>query len=202
MKFLIVCALEQESRGCFEQIPDSEIMYTGLGKINAAISLTKKLSYNNAYIAVINLGTVGSINYPPGTVVQISHFIQRDMLAYPLAPKYHTPFDNTPYDIPCSTIDNFLPTLVCGTGDSFVSEFLQFGTCDMEGYALAKVCREFSVPFYSLKYISDTGQASDWENQLEAASIALECEAKKLLKILNKNPDTPSFGYRELVKEG
>ena len=33
----------------------------------------------------------------------------------------------------------------------------------MEAYALAKTCRNFEIDFVSYKYISDDGDANDWE---------------------------------------
>ena len=34
---------------------------------------------------------------------------------------------------------------------------------DMEAYALAKTCRNLEIDFVSYKYISDDGNADDWE---------------------------------------
>ena len=41
----------------------------------------------------------------------------------------------------------------------------------MEAYALAKVCRKFSIPFISFKYISDSADSDagfDWKKNLES----------------------------------
>ena len=40
----------------------------------------------------------------------------------------------------------------------------------MEAYSLAKVCRKFSIPFISFKYISDSADGDagyDWEKNLK-----------------------------------
>ena len=34
---------------------------------------------------------------------------------------------------------------------------------DMEAYALAKVCHKTGIDFISFKYITDDGNADDWE---------------------------------------
>jgi adenosylhomocysteine nucleosidase len=35
--------------------------------------------------------------------------------------------------------------------------------CDMEAYSLAKVCKIYGFDFTSYKYVSDSGNPSDWE---------------------------------------
>ena len=49
--------------------------------------------------------------------------------------------------------------------DSFMTELLRvdMDVVDMEAYALAKTCRNFEIDFVSYKYISDDGNADDWE---------------------------------------
>ena len=53
---LIVCALKNELKVDEAKF---KILYTGVGKINAAISLTKYISENNQIKNVINYGTAG-----------------------------------------------------------------------------------------------------------------------------------------------
>ena len=48
---------------------------------------------------------------------------------------------------------------------------------DMEAYALAKTCRNFGIDFVSYKYISDDGNADDWEKNCGKGTK----EFKKLL---------------------
>ena len=79
---LIVMALELEGQGVFEQrgIP---VLYCGVGKVNAAYVLTRRLAdYRHVGAAlphVINFGTAGSRRHPTGTVVECHAFVQRDM---------------------------------------------------------------------------------------------------------------------------
>ena len=60
---LIVIACKEESEGLFETL-NTNLIFTGVGKINAAYYLTKKLEEmkynNNVPKYVINLGSCGS----------------------------------------------------------------------------------------------------------------------------------------------
>ena len=62
-KILIVCALEIETQG---QLEDWRVLHTGVGKVNAAIELTKVLEKAHLHYLppmpklVINYGTAGS----------------------------------------------------------------------------------------------------------------------------------------------
>ena len=160
---LIVSALEQETNG---QLEGYRVLHTGVGKVNAAIQLTKVLHKAHLYYLppmpklVINYGTAGSKNLPIGELVSCTKFVQRDMNITQLG--FYE--GQTPFESPNSMI------VVCGTGDNFVedtekeSSFIE--VFDMEAYSLAKVCRDYNVPFISFKYITDNANehsAKDWE---------------------------------------
>jgi adenosylhomocysteine nucleosidase len=184
---LIVCALEQETQGelndwePFTDNPVWDVIYTGVGKINATMKLVDRLTDYN-YVRpelVINYGTAGSRKYEQGEVVDCTRFIQRDMDVTGLGFKLsQTPFEE---DIPIiiQSESDFNPigkNALCGSGDSFMKGLPyawyknQIGdVVDMEGYALAKVCRSYSIPFISFKYITDgaDGDADiDWEKNV------------------------------------
>ena len=69
---LIVCALKNELKVDEAKF---KILYTGIGKINAAISLTKYISEHNHIKNVINYGTAGSTKKEVGTLVDCTMFI-------------------------------------------------------------------------------------------------------------------------------
>ena len=46
-KTLIVCALEQETNG---QLEDYDVLYTGVGKVNATFKLTQKFGKFGSYV--------------------------------------------------------------------------------------------------------------------------------------------------------
>ena len=165
-KTLIVCALPIETQG---QLEDYDVLYTGVGKVNATFALTQKFGKLGSYIPydlVINYGTAGSQSwkYKKGDLVDCTRFVQRDMDVTGLGFKLgQTPFEE---DVPiilqselesCKfNILKYGKNALCGSGDSFVDGDEQFGNIvDMEAYALAKVCYRYNVPFISFKYITD-----------------------------------------------
>jgi len=157
---LIVSALRQE----LSDIDD--VLYTGVGKVNATYKLTELLTRvygKDRFDLVINYGTAASKTY--SGLVDCTKFIQRDMDATPMGLKIgETPFDNEPSMIDFSHIKNPIgKNLTCYTGDSFVTDIQYMDVVDMEAYALAKTCRNLEIDFVSYKYISDDGNADDWE---------------------------------------
>ena len=122
---LIVCALEVETQG---QLDDYDVLYTGVGKVNATFKLTQKFGKYGSHIPydlVVNYGTAGSRNLPIGELVDCTRFVQRDMKITQLGfYEGQTPFESPNTMIVLST-SNFNPIdkrLVCGTGDSFVDD--------------------------------------------------------------------------------
>ena len=191
---LIVCALEMETQ---DKLDDWEVIYTGVGKINATMKLVDRLTdYNYARPElVINYGTAGSRKYEQGEVVDCTQFIQRDMdvtgLGFEIG---QTPFEE---DIPMriQSESDFNPigkNALCGSGDSFMKGLPyawyknQIGdVVDMEAYALAKVCHRYSVPFISFKYITDgaDGDANiDWEKNVGNGIIKFKKKVLDKLK--------------------
>ncbi len=184
---LIVCALEQETQG---QLDDWNVLYTGVGKINATFKLTQKLQINRSLPPmpelVINYGTAGSRELPIGELVDCTRFIQRDMDATQFGFfKGQTPFEDTEIVLdfrnkPLNAdyrrehhINTIKKHLVCGSGDNFVdnveNEIEMIDVFDMEAYALAKVCSYYHVPFISFKYITDNANehsVGDWKDNL------------------------------------
>jgi adenosylhomocysteine nucleosidase len=176
---LVVFALRAESAGVFEAA-NVPVLYCGVGKVNAAIALTRELSrYAERSLAmprVLNFGSVGSRCYATGTLVESHEFVQRDMdvggLGFELGV---TPFDEAP---PCLRFDPLfahLPKAVCGSGDSFATGFVgtECAVVDMEAYALAKVCWLEKARFACAKYVSDGADhtaADDWRRNVHKAA--------------------------------
>ena len=175
-KPLIVCALEQEAQG---QLEDYDVLYTGVGKVNATYALTThfgKYGSHIPYDLVINYGTAGSGKLPIGELIDCTKFIQLDMDVTGLGFMIHqTPFEPlVPIALDFSHVE-FNPigrNEWCASGDSFVnnrnSPYTDY-VIDMEAYALAKVCWKRNVDFISFKYITDGANESsgkDWESNL------------------------------------
>ena len=90
---LIVCALADEFN--IETEIFFSLLYTGVGKVNAAISLTEYILLNEKPSYVINYGTAGSKRIKVGRIVDCTKFIQRDMDASKLGfDLFETPFED------------------------------------------------------------------------------------------------------------
>ena len=202
---LIVCGLEQETQG---QLDDWNVLYTGVGKINATYKLTKRFGTYHSFPAVrrnhplvINYGTAGSRELPVGELVDCTRFIQRDMDCTGFGiPKGQTPFEDTEIVLdfrnkplnPDYSREHHINTikkhLVCGSGDNFVdnveNEIEMIDVFDMEAYALAKVCSYYHVPFISFKYITDNVNGKspdDWVTNCKNGAIKFKEEVLERL---------------------
>jgi adenosylhomocysteine nucleosidase len=185
---LVVMALEIESQGVFEAA-GIEVLFTGVGKINAAYALARKLAEYRAAGGelphVVNFGTAGSHTLNVGSLVACRSFVQRDMDVSGLGFEIGvTPFDRVPAVIAFPAVVAELPSHPCSSGDSFetrVSPTPQH-VLDMEAYALAKVCWLENAQFTCVKYITDGADhtaANDWESNLpKAAALFLDIYRK------------------------
>jgi len=180
---LIVCALKVETQGQLDNYFDDErqILYTGVGKVNATLKLTQRLHSSHLHYMpimpklVINYGTAGSRKVKKKTLADCTKFIQRDMDVTGLGfMRGETPFEQDPPFIIQQQNIEFNPigrNATCGTGDNFAEDKSQYygEVVDMEAYALAKVCYLYDVPFISFKYITDGADEQaheDWEANL------------------------------------
>jgi adenosylhomocysteine nucleosidase len=176
---LVVMALPAESDGVFEGagVP---VEYCGVGKVNAAITLTRALRrYVHAgepLPLVFNFGTAGSRAHDTGKFVACHEFVQRDMdvrgLGFALGV---TPFDSVPPSLRFEAVFTQLPSAICGSGDSFATMDCDVAcdVVDMEAYALAKVCWIEGAEFACVKYVTDGADhaaAADWQRNVHKAA--------------------------------
>ena len=175
---LCVFAMKQEAGSFF---PLDKILCTGVGKVNATYALMKELSKRHqrglpSPKLVLNFGTAGSRSFLTRTLVECTEFVQRDMDLTPARiPRGHTPYESTPWKIEVPKRFSDLPKGVCGSGDNFeVQEpLVSCDVIDMEAYALAKVCHFESIPFCSVKFITDGANSdahADWSSNLPLAA--------------------------------
>jgi adenosylhomocysteine nucleosidase len=164
-------ALPEEGGHHFEDA-DIAIVYSGVGKVNAAYCLTRALLQHKPKM-VVNFGTAGSKKYQRGSIVAANNFIQRDMDVSPLGfTPGVTPYENTPAMITHKPVFTGLPQCSCATGDSFATKHRndEGDVVDMEAYALAKICYLENIDFACAKFISDGAddQASGhWQESLK-----------------------------------
>ena len=187
MKIIILSAIEPEIRSLDTEY---EIILTGVGKVNAALSAFKTIRERKPDL-IINFGTAGSLKKNVSGLVDCKYFVQRDMDSRPLGAELgQTPFETDPpriIETPDHPINTINMNLVCATGDSFVqSEIgLKADVVDMEAYAIAKICYLESIPFACFKFISDfadNSAANDFsENVKSAGKIFSEYLSKQLI---------------------
>lgn len=172
-------ALQAEGAGVFEAagVP---VLYCGVGKVNAAIVLTRELAryarHDQAMPLTLNFGSAGSRRHGTGTLVSCNEFVQRDMdvsgLGFALGV---TPFDEAPPLLSFDPVFRHLPSAICGSGDSFATAGtgLDCAVVDMEAYALAKVCWSEHAQFACAKYVTDGADhaaAEDWQRNVHKAA--------------------------------
>jgi len=172
-------ALPQESRGRLEAA-GAHLLYTGVGKVNAAAALARRLAELRCADAsperVINMGTAGSRGVAAHSLVACNRFRQRDMDVSGLGfPRGVTPFDAAPAVLEFPPVFTRLPQLECSTADSFATHLHEVDgdVVDMEAFALARVCFAERMPFACVKYVTDgadADSAAHWENALDAAA--------------------------------
>ena len=167
----LMMALPNESKGLFEQ-KDIAVHYSGIGKVNAAFKAFDVI-HKTGCKTLLNLGTAGSSFFNAHDLVEVTQFVQRDMDVSPLGFAVGiTPMDEEyPSAIDLEPYFTHLPRGICGTGDSFEigKPKVDCNLVDMEGYAIAKVCKKLGVRFISVKYITDGANDTahlDWEENL------------------------------------
>ena len=176
---MVVMALPLEAQDVFERagIP---VLYTGVGKVNAAMALTRALAEirhsGRPLPGVVNFGSAGSRRFATGTIIACTAFHQRDMDASGIGfAAGITPYEEIPPVIGFSSPFRNLVASACGTGDSFETSdrAMACDVVDMEAYALAKVCHVEGTTFACAKFVSDGADhaaGSDWQSNLHLAA--------------------------------
>ena len=147
-------------------LPDWNVVYTGVGKINASFAISKAY-FDFKPKVFINYGTAGALNYSLSGLLEVSKFEQRDMEVSALGFKIgETPFEKL------STIITSEKGFSCSTGDNFVTKVPKIKTdlVDMESYAYAKFCKLYNIKFYCYKYVSDNANENasiDWNKTIK-----------------------------------
>lgn len=168
MKTVFVFAMQDERASVTtyhdEVITEGDFYYlkTGIGKVNAASSLTKFLEKYHVD-QIINIGLAGSVsNHEVLDVVIIKeayfHDVDATLFGYP---KYQVPgmplaYESDPQLLETCKKITFQSIDTLFTGDQFITEKMTFeGVVDMEGAALYQVAYLYKKPIVSIKVISD-----------------------------------------------
>lgn len=184
-----IAAFAIEGERIAVRFPGMEVVdvITGIGKANAAMSLTEAcIQHKPAF--VVNIGTAGTFAHSVGDIVVSRHFVDRDLASTAL-PGVSAEIKGDlelPFRLPSSlSRGGQTNDLTVSTGDDFVTEGNSPGAdvVDMEAFAEALVCRKFGIPFVSVKYVTDIiGQNStqQWTEKLQAARAGLALHFEKI----------------------
>jgi len=168
---VIIVALESEfsSKALSSSSSKLPIIYSGMGKINAALAVFQAFQQYQPEL-IINYGTAGKINPKLSGLVEIKKTIQRDMITDSMAPRGIVPFSKNPNEFYSKS-----GQYTCGTGDSFVEtkdDWLidnQVDLVDMELFSIAAVAYSFGMEWTSFKFISDDANndnsVKQWQNE-------------------------------------
>ena len=166
MNKVFIIALPEETN-FISNINGIDILYSGVGKINAAIAAS--YAYKLGYEEIINIGSCGSLKHSPGTIINVGT-VYEDIDIRPLCEYGYTSREgvnnykvsNTKYT--CFTTDYFVDL---NHKNKYSEEYLKMiNSCDifdMECFALAKVCNKHNIKFNSYKWVSDNGSGTDWK---------------------------------------
>mgnify|MGYP003135197832 CR=1 FL=1 len=153
----VVCALKEEF--ITSKVP---VLYTGIGKIQSAVSLTEFIHDHPEIDHYINFGTAGGIRLDKGHIVECTTFTNGD-IALDYSCKVH--------NIPTISFSKKGDHAVCfDTFKSYIPNGRGWDCVDMESYSLAFVCNKFNKKFSCYKYISDKigekSQLDVWEQNV------------------------------------
>ena len=153
---VILVALEKEVSQK-DLPPEVHLRYTGVGKINAAITAIETILEFESDLEIVNIGTCGSAVHPHGTVLTCTQFKQMDMDATAAGLEIGT----TPFSDYAPVIefgDSTTAPVVCGSQDKFETDIPNTVDCiEMEAFAIAIACKKYNVPFRAYKVVSDQG---------------------------------------------
>ncbi|MGP4692331.1 5'-methylthioadenosine/S-adenosylhomocysteine nucleosidase [Agrobacterium cavarae] len=178
-------------------------LMTGVGPVEAAVSLTAALSDLNGQARlphlVVSLGSAGSRTLEQADVYQAVSVSYRDMDASAFGfERGRTPFLDLPAEVPLPFIIPQIPTARVSTGGNVVSgsayEAIDADLVEMETFAVLRACQRFGVPLIGLRGISD-GKADvhhigDWTEYLHVIDERL-AEAVDRLKDAIKAGEIP-----------
>jgi len=180
--FIVAVPDEVEVQGSILNIP---VIFSGVGKVNATIAAMD--AFNLGYNEIINIGSCGSLHLPVGDIAKVG-LVYQDIDATPLSEYGETPFEvaskqivldiKSPYA--CFTTDYFYDqNQLSKYSPSYLEMINNCSIFDMECFSIAKVCKRYGMKFSSYKWISDSGEHSDWK---ENCKIGFE----KVKVILNE----------------
>jgi len=134
------------------------IHIVGVGRFNAAVNTYKLIKeYSPDYI--INFGSCGNLkNHSVGQVYQIGE-IYDDF--YGCVVPEHEPIEVSDSEYKLFTTDTFYDKFATYS-NSYHQNVNRCDFVDMEGYSIAKVCKDENISVSLYKWVSDDGSTQDW----------------------------------------
>ena len=185
MKILLVIATSNEIQ---QERFSNEILITGVGMMNTAVSLTQKLS-SSAYDLVINLGIAGAFNkdLKVGDVVEVTEekiseigYQDGDFFFEFTDFKIKTDFKNKSLT-DLKKVKSITVNTVHGNKESIAQTIKRLNPDieNMEGAAVFKVCNFFNTPCIQLRSISNYVEKRNkkkWNIPLAIQNLNFEVE--------------------------
>jgi len=172
IKCALIAALPQEVKMLAQQY---NVTISGVGKVNAAIAASQILKFNSDIQLIINIGTVGSCQFPVSSIHRIGKFKDRDYVDNSLGLGHFFEAFNFSDDLQYLKIPHN-DEITCASGDTFVNSLNDHNVVDMEAYGIARVCKQYNIPLLSIKYVTDGCELSsgfDWKKALNIAQQSL-----------------------------
>jgi adenosylhomocysteine nucleosidase len=175
---VFVIAMECEAQCVRPHLKEGDrLIVCGIGKVNAAAAAQKAISEFGADI-IVNAGLAGGFGAEmnPGEVYEVSAAVEYDFdlsklngTAVGVLDEYDSPY------LEAETVGLF-PSRILATGDHFndseadytlIRDVLGAGLRDMEGAAIAHVCKKNGVKFRSLKCVTNVAGRGSMTGQYE-----------------------------------
>ena len=172
MKDIIIMALEHEAP---KMAKWENVFFSGVGKVNAALTAGKLIERFQPR-TVWNFGTAGGIKLGTG-LHEMKNFVERDKGKCPESIELVLPTD--------PQVISYGIGFTCSTGDNFVTDpnlEIPAHVVDMEAYALALVCERMNIPFRCFKFISDSGNIKEWEQNVNKGTRIFESTMRELYR--------------------
>jgi len=161
-------------------------LITGVGPVEAAVSLTERLTRldedDKLPLLVVSLGSAGSAQLEQCGLYQASEVSWRDMDATAIGfERGVVPFLDLPATLKLGPFVPGIPMATLSTGANIVSgqaydDILEH-MVDMETYAVLRACQHFGLPMIALRGISDgdreLGALADWTQYLGIIDVKL-----------------------------
>lgn len=137
------------------------IFAIGVGKISAATRMTQ-LIFQEQPDLVVNFGSCGNLKrHETGKVLKVGTIIN-DFETYGNSNEERELVIDKNSDIKLFTTDHFYQKFE-NYSTWYNTHLNKCDLVDMEGFALAKVCKDFNTPFQSYKWVSDDGDPTKWK---------------------------------------